>query len=311
MHSFLRTPLLAAAVLASCLASSRAQDNLPQLEAFILQKDGAVIRGFVVAATGTVIQYLDNPHSSTVRNLTRSDLATVYLLEPPDYTEAVETYESRDFAKAREAFAKVKERYRRMRILPGNHSTLAAYHEMECLRHLGDYTALAAALKDFNRTPLLRPYQATQLELYALWDAVGKEDWPRLEILARQWDEKELPGYQRAQVGFCYGLALEKQQRPLEALSHYHTALTADSAASADLAQAATLAILAIHAADPEVAVARQLFGTESEKSKSPGHYRLIEAAAVAALHPLLLPNAPELPEEYRAFTRYLPADGG
>jgi tetratricopeptide (TPR) repeat protein len=263
--------------------------------------DGGTFRAWILAASKTQIRYKTTKVSTDFVDARTSDFATVFLVEPPDYSAAMDLYEGRKYKEAREAFAAVKERCKPIAAMPDNFHTLAAFHEMECLRHLGDYEGLAAVLKTF-----LKEHQLRQLDLYIMWDAVRALAWDRVLIIASERDEEALPGYQRAQVAFCKALALDNLERGREAVVEYSVAMTADAGASEILAQQAGLKALAVYHKDPEVQVAIKNWGTDDENKNSPGYTRLTEAAAMAVFYEKYLDLGKPLPAELKAFTKYL-----
>lgn len=270
--------------------------------------DGGTFRAWVLAATKTHIRYKDNKLAGNFTDARITDFATVFIVEPPDYAAAIDLYEARKYKEAQEAFAAVKLRCKPLATMPDNFHTLAAFHEMECYRHLGDYEGLNNALKSFLKEPLTRVNQLRQLDLYILWDAVRAEAWDRVLIIASERDEEVLPGYQRAQVAYCKGLALDKLERGREAIIEYSVAMTADSGASEILAQQAAIKTLGIYYKDPELKVAIKNWGTEDENKNSAGYVRLTEAAAIAKFYEKFLSLGKSLPAELKELTKYAAA---
>jgi len=270
--------------------------------------NGGTFRAWILAATKTQIRYKTTKISTDFDDARTSDFATVFLVEPPDYAAAIDLYEGRKYKEAQEAFAAVKERCKPIAVMPDNFHTLAAFHEMECFRHLGDYEGLAAVLKTFLKAPLTRANQLRQLDLYIMWDAVRAAAWDRVLIIASERDEEVLPGYQRAQVAYCKALALDNLGRGREAVIEYSIAMTADSGASEILTQQAGLKALGVYQKDPEVQVAIQNWGTKDENKNSTGYTRLTEAAALAVFYEKYLNLGKPLPAELKAFTKYVAA---
>lgn len=277
-----------------------------QAEAILSKPDdGGTFRAWILAATATQIRYKTTEVSTDFTDARISDFATVFLVEPPEYGAAVDLYESRKYQEAKEAFAAVKDTYKPIAALPDNFHTLAAFHEMECLRHLGDYEGLAAALKTFIKTPLTRDNHLRQLDLYILWDAVRALAWDRVLLIATERDDQVLPGYQRAQVAYCKALALDNLERGREAIVEYSIAMTADSGASEIITQQAAVKALGVYHKDPEVQIAIKNWGTDDENKNSPGYTRLTEAAALAKFYEKFLSLGKTLPAELKEFTKY------
>ncbi len=288
--------------------SAYGQNPAFQADAVLVNADGSNQRIWVVAATASSIRYRETEVSAATKDLKLAGGTSVFLFEPTDYSAALDLFQARKYKQAMAGFVTLKNRYKPVESLPGNHSTLAAFYEMECLRKLGDLERLAAAVNAFSKDPLVREHHLRQLDLYILWEAARTEAWPRLEILAQERADIPMPGYQRAQVGYCHGLALEGLDRPLEALGAYNIALTADTGASEVIARQAALRILAIHKADPEVQEAIGRWGTPDESKGSAGFFRLMEAAAVAHLFELTLGADTPLPDEFKEFLKFRPA---
>jgi tetratricopeptide (TPR) repeat protein len=277
-----------------------------EAEAILSKPDGGgTFRAWILAATKTQIRYKTNKNSTDLIDARISDFATVFLVDPPDYSAAIDLFEGRKYKEAQEAFAAVKERCKPIATLPDNFHTLAAFHEMECYRHLGDYEGLAEVLKNFIKEPLTRDHQLRQLDLYIMWDAVRALAWDRVLFIASERDEEVLPGYQRAQVAFCKGLALDNLDRGREAIIEYNIAMTADSGASEIITQQAAIKALGVYHRDPEVQIAIQNWGTEDENKNSPGFTRLTEAAALATFYGKFLSLGKALPAELKALEKF------
>lgn len=276
-----------------------------EAEAILSKPDDSAFRAWILASTKTQIRYKTSQQSTDFKDDRISDFATVFLVEPPDYAAAVDLFEARKYKEAQEAFAAVKDRCKPIASLPDNFHTLAAFHELECYRHLGDYEGLANALKSFLKEPLTREHQLRQLDLYIMWDAVRAAAWDRVLLIASERDAELLPGYQRAQVAFCKGLALDHLERGREAIVEYNIAMTADAGASEILAQQAALKALAIYHKDPEVQTAITNWGTEDENKNSPGYTHLTEAAALAKFYEKFLSIGKALPSDLKKFTKY------
>lgn len=295
-------------LVAAVFVSSSAMAQRFQQEALLVFEDNKFERVWIADANKAKFLYY-----STIKGVDQNTMSivkpvSIWLIEPPEYTEAMELFQARKYEEARSKFAAVRGSYIKLRTLPDNHSALAAIFEMECLRKLGKLDELAKAQETFvpdDRNSLTRDYQLSQLELYGLWDAARTKDWARLELLCNEKLEASMPGYQRAQVGYCLGLALEGQQRTIAAINAYNIAMTADTASSEVLARKAAENSLRLYAADPAVQQAIRLWGTPDEEPNSLGSQRLGEAASLAALYELTLGDGNPLPEESKALLKY------
>lgn len=294
-----------AALLPLSAMTATAQQPGFQAEALLIFEGGETQQVWITASTAAKIRFRETKVSVDLKDMDVSEFQSIYVLEPAAFTAAVDLFQARKYEEAKAAFNKIKADHEPISTLPGNHSTLAAFYEMECMRKLGDLEGLKAALDKFQTGRLQRPYQEQQVELYALWEAVRTQGWARLDTLAREKAEAPLPGNQRAQVAYCHGLALEGLERPMEALTAYNTALTADAGASETIARDAALNILRIMKADPDVQLAIKLFGTPDERPNTAGHLRMLEAGAVATLFEQTLGAGMPLPAEYKEFLKF------
>ena len=280
-----------------------------QTEVLLIEREGGFRRVWLTAATKTQIRYREYKDSMDTKDENISKFSAVYILEPDEFFKAMDLYEAGKYKEARVALAKVSEQFKPIRALDNNPSTLAAFHEMECMRKMGDLDALSSALGSFIKDPLTRESQLRQIELYALWDAARTKSWDRLDILARQRVNEKLPGDQRAQVGYLHGLALDGLKRPEEALFAYQIAMTAEAGASAEIARDAALRVLAIHMADHEVRQAINVWGTPDENKNSNGYDRLSEAGAVATLYEISHGAEFPLPAAFKPLLQYKPKE--
>jgi hypothetical protein len=160
-------------------------------------------------------------------------------------------------------------------------------------------------MQRFIPDPLLRPSHKQQVEIYTFWDAVRTKGWQRVDAMAKERVGVHLPANLRAQIAYCHGLALEGLKKPNEALNAYNSAITADSAASEEIARQAALNCLRIFKADPEVQKAIRLWGTADEVKTSASRVRLLEASAMAHVYQKYLSLGSPLPPEYRDLLKY------
>ncbi len=296
--------LLPYLLLPALVVSAQAQSDF-QTAAQLAKPNGENFRAWILAATDSDIRYKVTEISTDFTDAKRSEFAAIYILKPNDFAAAMDLYESGKYKVAQAKFAEIKEYHKPTSPLKDNFHTLSAFYEMECMRKLGDYEALTAALKDFKKASLTREHQVRQLDLYVLWDAVRTESWDRVLIMATERDSENLPGYQRAQVAYCKALALYHLKRPDEALLEGQIAITADSGGSEIIAQDAAILVMRILFEDPDVQLAIKLWGTEDENKNSVGYTRLKEAAALAALYELTLKAGKPLPADLKKFLDY------
>jgi tetratricopeptide (TPR) repeat protein len=274
-------------------------------EAELIEADGTSKSAWIISATQTQIRYLATKLDTDPRDMMISKVKSIYIMEPKEFTKAVDLFQARKYAEAKGMFGALKERYKFMQAMPGNYSALSAYYELECLRKLGDLEGLAAGLQKFIKDPLLRPNHLKQIEAYVFWDAVRTKGWQRVDLMAKEWAAERVPNFIRAQIGYCHGLALEALDKPFAALNAYNTAITADSGASEEITRQAALNILRIHKADPDVQLAIKLWGDPDENKNSSGRFRLLEASAVAHIYEKFMSGGTPLPSEFQGFLKY------
>ncbi len=289
------------APLLALVASAQDKFQTPAL----LESNGKVTQAYILAATKTDFRYKTTAVATQSTDAKIANFNTIYILRPAAFTEAMDLFENGEYAEAQDAFAKVKETHKPTLFLTNNYSTQAAYMEMECMRKLGNFEGLAAALASFDKAPLTRKDRLDQLELYPLWGAISKEDWASALDSAKALDKEKLPGPHRAQVAYVKGLALQKTGKTEEAIVSYNIALTADSGGSESVAQQATENLLKIYLEDEQVITAKKSWGSEDERKNSPGYRKLSEAAALANLYETTLSNGTALPDDLKAFREF------
>ena len=292
-------------LLAPALVTSAFAQNAFQTEAIVAKSNGENFQAWILAATETNFRYKVTAVSTDYTDAKISDFSTIFLKEPAEYTEAMDLYEARKYKLAQAKFADVKAYHDPVATLKGNFHTLAAFYEMECMRKQGDFEGLATALQSFVKGPLSRDHLLRQLDLYIMWDAVRSGSWDRVLLIANEREDEALPGYQRAQVAYCKGLALQNMERGPEALTAFNIAMTADAGASEMIAQDAALNALRVYLADKEVHTAIEVWGTDDENKNSGGYTRLIEAAALASFYDRILKVGKPLPPELKEFLKY------
>lgn len=292
-------------LLIPALSVSAFSQNAFQTEAILAKEGGENFQAWILASTATSIRYKTSALTTDFTDAKVSDFSAIFLKEPGEFSEAMDLYEARKYKEAQAKFAEVKESYKPIATLKDNHHTLAAFYEMECMRKQGDLEGLAAALQTFIKAPLSRDHQLRQLDLYIMWDAVRSLSWDRVLLIASGRDEESLPGYQRAQVAYCKGLALQNMERGAEAIISFNVAITADAGASEMIAEDAALNALRVFHADKEVRTAIEVWGTDDENKSSGGYTRLTEAAALAAFYDKVLKVGKPLPAELKEFLKY------
>ncbi|MDB4702676.1 hypothetical protein OAH03_06140, partial [Akkermansiaceae bacterium] len=94
---------------------------------------------------------------------------SVYFLQAPEFTEALELYKSRNYRDAAPKFAACVEEYDTLIEVKGNPATMASFYEMECYRRLEDLEKLAELEAKFAPDNLLYKFQKKQYEIYGVF----------------------------------------------------------------------------------------------------------------------------------------------
>ncbi|MFC5050858.1 hypothetical protein ACFPK9_09545 [Rubritalea spongiae] len=266
----------------------------------ITLSDGSTRNGYIVGSTKTSLFYLENEGDEKPQSVRMSQVDGVYLMQPSDYTEAMELYQDRKYSEAAKRFDELKKKYKKLELLPDNFHHLAGYYKLECLRKQMDLPTLTKEVTNFGTPELLREYQQQQLEAYAFWTGINAKAWGRVIRMAEDWQSKRLPVSIRAQVAYCHGLALEKEGRSEDALFAYAIAMTADYTQSEVIVRNAVINSLRVYKSLPAV--------EKALKSKSAEQPDLVKAGALAALYERAgLGAGVALPAEYKVFLEYAP----
>ena len=285
------------------LISFLAQAQEDALSVIVL-KNGKEERVWITAVSEKNIEYKINEVAVNRKRVAIADTESIYFYEPKSFSDAMDLFQSYDYTGAQTLFKEVRESYKNLENLPGNYSTSAGYYEIECTRRKGDIPGMTALLKDYLSGALLRKDHKTQMELYPMWQAITKKEWPRLNNMTSGLLEEEgkWTKNQLAQIYYGKGLSLEGAGETTQALNALNAAMTADVSASAEVPKLALLACLRVLKADEGVQQARKLFGTSDEKSSSNGHRLLLEGVALCKLWKSSMGSGRPLPEEFGEF---------
>lgn len=296
--------VLTTALMAAMAAA--ASSNAALAPVHLAFPDGKRQDAWVEVANAVAIRYVDRPDSVIKIDLRINQLASLFFYEPADYTEAMSLYKGRKYAEALVKFEACSAAYKDTVEVPGNYSALARYYAMECQRKLGNLEGMIKVREGFEKTRLSREADRVQFDLYLLWDAVAKRSWDRAETQAKQWlERKDVSGPQRAQAGYCLGMAAENLGKVEDALIAYGIGMTASGGEEETVIRESALATLRTYVNDPLVKIAMTLFGTEHEVPTSAGNLRLLEACKVAEAYPKRLAPGRTLPAEYTLLLKY------
>ena len=292
-------------VLSLLAISSLAGSAAEPLPALLLYDENKFERIWVTGMNSTTLAYKVGPNLPAISKIARSKFKNVFFLEPELYTDAMRDFRTLDYQSALGKFQQVEAQYAPVNDQPGNYATLAAFYQLECHRLLGDLDKLEEGMDKFQPRYLEREDLKAQLETNQAWLAVHKEEWPRLASAGEKMAHSAKINDQRAQIGYCWGLACEKTGQNVKALTAYAYAITADAATSQVTVKDAVHRSLGIYKGDEEVQQAIRFYGTPDEKPRSSGHLRLLEAGALAAAYPLMFGENAKLPDEYKDFLKY------
>lgn len=300
MKTILTTALFLAASFGSLLGAE------PRI---LIITDKDTFTGYMLDSNKTKFLWRESK-ISTVRREQSLRTCTVYFLQAPEFTEALELYKSRNYKDAATKFAACAEEYSNFTEVKGNPSTLAAFYEMECYRRLEDLEKLSGLVEKFDPENLLQTYHKVQYEIYGVfWDAVRTKSWNRLDQICRDedWRNRKLPGSLRAQIAYCHGLALEGAGQPIKALNAYNNAFVADFSASEELTRKSALNCLRILHDHEDVKTTMELYSTEDYSDDSNGAALIKEATALLKLWDKVLGAGEKIPAKYKVFLKYPP----
>ena len=300
MKKILTTALLLAGSVSSLFAAE------PRI--LIITADDT-FSGFMIASDKTHFLWRET-EKSNVRRKQNQSTATVYFIQPPEFTEALDLYKGRQYKEAAEKFAEVEKAYSKIDEIPGNPSVLAGFYQMECHRRSGDLEALMTKFSTFIPDTLLQENHKLQCELYSVfWDAVRTKGWSRLDAIAMddKWRLRKLPGSLRAQIAYCHGLALEGENKPVKALNAYNNAFVADFSASEEITRKSAENCLRILADHEDVKTTMSLYETEDYSDNSNGALLIKEGTALLKLWKKVLGAGEKVPAKYEIFLKFPP----
>ena len=303
MKTILTTALFLAATFGSLLGAE------PRI---LIITDKDTFTGFMLDSNKTKFLWRET-QISNVRREQNLRTCTVYFLQAPEFTEALELYKSRNYKDAAVKFAACAELYSKFIEVKGNPSTMSSFYEMECYRRLEELETLAGLVAKFDPENLLYTYQKVQYEIYGVfWDAVRTKAWSRLDAICRdeKWRGRKLPGSLRAQIAYCHGLALEGAGQPIKALNAYNNAFVADFSASEELTRKSSLNCLRILLDHKDVKTTMELYSSEDYSDDSNGAALIKEATALLKLWDKVLGAGEKIPAKYKVFLKYPPKNG-
>ena len=298
--------LLMTTILGLTMIVSAQQPKRIAIEGILIMSDGKYEKVFLLGATDKSIFYVSSIKAVDTNSKRRSAVASVYIMEPKEYSEAMSLFEDRKYSEAYTKFGEVMERYKKFQPIKGNHYTLAGFYQLECLRKQLKTAELVKAVSDYRTENLVRPDLLKQVEVYKFWEALNTKSWARLDRLASEWRNKRVPISQRAQISYCHAAALEALDRKTDALNMYAQAMTADYSKSEEIVRESAHAALRVYQSIPELSTAMKLWKSEDEDIYSSGYRLLAEANALARLYKKAGMGAGvALPAKYAEFLKF------
>jgi hypothetical protein len=268
--------------------------------------DGARQDAWVEVATEVAIRFKDQANGVNTKDLRIKDLTSLFFYEPSEYTEAMSLFKGRKYAEALPKFEACAAAYKDTLDVVGNYSALSRYYAMECHRKLGNIEAMMKVREGFRKERLSREADRIQFDLYPLLEAVSKRSWEKVEAQAKQWlARNDLSGSQRAQAGYCLGMAHEQAGRIEDAMIAFGIGMTASCGEDETVIRESAIGALRTLNNDPLVKTAIKLYGTEHEADQSTGHLRLLEAGRLATVFPKRFGAGRALPPEFTPLLQY------
>lgn len=298
----MKTITILAAFLASALPSYAVL-----LEAYMIQDDKTYATVFLESADEKSVAYRETRQSVDRKVVRRSSYESLYMFEPVEFREAMDSFRRFDYEKAIEGFKTVQKNYKNLRDLPNDFASRAEFYECECLRHMGKYEEMLKLKSTYRFKGLEYANEKRQLDLYKFWDAYHNKSWNRLAKLGEEYISKEMPGYEMAQVAFCYGMALAELQQLDKALNALGMAVTADFNPHKETSRLAMERSLELLSEDPDFKREKAAWGTEDAIEGSIGQARVLEAARIVKYYNTVFVTGQKLPVEYIDLLKYLP----
>jgi len=237
---------------------------------------------YIQTASDKGLAYLANPKSTSPEQIARNKVTSIFFYRPSEFQNGLEAFNSGKFGVAKAAFQECKKKYAKLAKLPQNYSVRAAFYEMECVRREQNYAELGKLLDEFRPDNLVNENYLTQLQIYPFWEAYNKKAWKRILQMSTTWKEKKLPGYQKAQISFCYGMALKETGNTQDALLEFNKAIALSEFKEVELVLTAGEQVMEIHLADPLVSKCLATHKTPEPDMKTREYLRLLEAHSIA-----------------------------
>lgn len=303
------TSVLVAAVAMTVGASAQIADEA-KVESILMLKKGNPEKVYILSSTDSDLSIVKNLQAAAAVKYSRAGVKSIYMKEPKAFTASMALFEGRKYAEAQKQFSTLKEKFKGVASLSGNHATQAGFYELECMRKQLNITGLTNSVPKFDVSSLTNPTMLQQVEVYKFWELVQKKDWARIDTLALEWEKKNVPGSIRAQIAYCHGLALEGLNRPVDALDAFAKAMTTDFTKSEEISRESVYAALRVYANMTAVKDAMDAWESEDENKSGKGYKMLVEANSLAMLYGKMgLGAGVDLPAKHAAFLDFTPKE--
>ena len=250
----------------------------------IVTKGGASKEVYIQLASNKGISFFEDTRTTKATTMALKDIDSIFFFRPKEFQEGLEFFNEGDFAKAKKSFISCKEKYAKMAPLSENYFSRAYFYEMECARRERKFDEVIKLEKGFRDDVIKNENHLNQIKLYAFWKAYHQKDWKRLVQMERTWDGAKLPGYQKAQIAYCYGVGLEETGDVKGALIQFNSVLALSEFKEMELVLEAGTRIMDIHLADESVEDCLKSQATDDPDRKSKAFATLLEAASIARL---------------------------
>jgi len=157
-----------------------------------------------------------------------------------------------------------------------------SYYEMESVRREQNYAELGKLLNSFRPDSLVNENYLTQLQIYPYWEAYDMKAWKRILQMYGAWDKKKLPGYQKAQISYCYGMALMETGNKPDALLEFNKTIALSEYKELELVLKAGGRIMDIMLEDKALLDCLATHKTAKADMSSRAYLRLLEAHSIA-----------------------------
>jgi len=251
---------------------------LPQVQAeparvTILKSDGKRLIGYIQNTNDKGIQFSYNETDPNPIGVPHTDIQAVSFDEESDIIgPARYAYTRQQFEQAEELFEKVANDYGYLwgikREQLGNFASDARFYQIDCLRRMGDYSQIGAALATPTGKTLEDTVDETlvpTVKLFRMWESTAAKDWAKVEAGMKEYEQPlsgkkaelfKVPSFRDdlspntvAQLSYMRGLMYQAQDRKTDALNDFYRAATLDYGSERELTKEAMEHAIEIQAA--------------------------------------------------------------